>query len=112
MPDWNYSLTVAYDRMFRGGEFHGSITHRAQDDFIIAGSPPNDFIVEDSYGLLDARMSYQWNLANDDHLRVSVYGKNLTDEEYKEQILLLGVDGGFQGWGPPRQVALEVVYSR
>ncbi len=112
VPDWNYSLTAAYDRMFRGGEFHGSITYRAQDDFIIAGSPPNDFIVEDSYGLLDARVSYQWNLANDDYLRVSVYGKNLTDEEYKEQILLLGVDGGFQGWGPPRQVALEVVYSR
>lgn len=112
VPDWNYSVTAAYDRPIGRGDFHASVTVRAQDDFNIAGSPPNDFIVEDSYALLDARLSYQWNLANEDFLRVSVYGKNLTDEEYKEQILLLGVDGGFQGWGPPRQVALEVLYSR
>lgn len=112
VPEWNYSVTAAYDRIFAGGELHASTTWRAQDDFNIAGSPPNNFIVEDGYGLLDARVSYQWNLANDDFLRVSVYGKNLTDKEYKEQILLLGVDGGFQGWGPPRQVALELVYSR
>lgn len=112
VPEWNYSATAAYDRIFRGGEFHASTTWRAQDDFNIAGSPPNNFIVEDGYGLLDARVSYQWNLANEDFLRLSVYGKNLLDKEYREQILLLGVDGGFQGWGPPRQVALEVVYSR
>ncbi|MBK79807.1 MAG: hypothetical protein CMQ43_02665 [Gammaproteobacteria bacterium] len=112
VPEWNYSVTAAYDRVFRGGQFHASATWRAQDDFNIAGSPPNDFIVEDGYGLLDARLSYQWNLAGEDTLRVSVYGKNLLDKEYREQILLLGVDGGFQGWGPPRQVALEVVYSR
>lgn len=112
VPEWNYSLTGAYDRIFRGGELHASVTARAQDDFIIAGAPPNNFIVQKSYTLLDARLSYQWNLANDSLFRVSVYGKNLTDKEYKEQILLLGVDGGFQGWGPPRQVALEVVYSR
>lgn len=112
VPEWNYAVTAAYDRLLRGGEFHASITARGQDDFNIAGSPPNNFIVEDAYTLLDARVSYQWNLAQDDYLRVSVYGKNLTDEEYKEQILLLGVDGGFQGWGPPRQVALEVQYAR
>jgi iron complex outermembrane receptor protein len=113
VPDWNYSATAAYDRMLAGGHgLHASATWRVQDDFNIAGSPPNNFIVEDGYGLLDARMSFQWNLANEDYLRISVYGKNLLDKEYREQILLLGVDGGFQGWGPPRQVALELVYSR
>lgn len=112
VPEWNYSVTAGYDRIFSGGEFHASATYRGQSDMNIAGSPPNNFIVEDGYALLDARISYQWNMANDDFLRVSVYGKNLTDEEYKEQILLLGVDGGFQGWGPPRTYALELVYSR
>ncbi len=111
VPDWNYSATLAYDRLIQTGALHASVTWRAQDDFNIAGSPPNSFLVEDSYGLLDARASYQWNLQSGDMLRVSVYGKNLLDEEYREQILLLGVDGGFQGWGPPRQVALELVYS-
>ena len=71
VPEWNYSITAAYDRIFRGGELHASTTWRAQDDFNIAGSPPNNFIVEDGYGLLDARVSYQWNLANEDFLRVS-----------------------------------------
>jgi iron complex outermembrane recepter protein len=112
VPEWNVSFTAAYDRYFQGGALHASVTTRTQDDFIIAGSPPNNFIVQEGYTLIDARVAYQWNLANDDTLRLALYGKNLADKEYKEQILLLGVDGGFQGWGPPRQVALEVVYSR
>jgi iron complex outermembrane recepter protein len=112
VPEWNYSITAAYDRLFAGGELHASVTARGQDDFNIAGSPPNNFLVQKGYTLIDARLSYLWQLGNDDRLRVSVYGKNLTDKTYKEQILLLGVDGGFQGWGPPRQVALEVTYSR
>ena len=112
VPEWNFSFTAAYDRYFQGGALHASVTTRTQDDFIIAGSPPNNFIVEPRYTLVDARVAYQWNMANDDTLRLALYGKNLTDKEYKQQILLLGVDGGFQGWGPPRQVALELVYSR
>jgi outer membrane receptor protein involved in Fe transport len=91
--------------------FQASVTARGQADIILAGSPPNNFIGEDAYTLLDARASYQWTLRNNDQLRLSVFGKNLTDKEYKEQILLLGVDGGFQGWGAPRQVAVELHWS-
>ncbi len=111
VPEWNYAFTVAYDRMFAGGVFQASVTARGQADIILAGSPPNNFIGEDAYTLLDARASYQWTLRNNDQLRLSVFGKNLTDKEYKEQILLLGVDGGFQGWGAPRQVAVELHWS-
>jgi iron complex outermembrane recepter protein len=113
VPEWNYAATLAYNSYFAGGSLQASVTARGQDDIILAGLPPPDApLVQKAYTLIDARVSYQWNLANDDTLRLSVYGKNLTDKEYKEQILALGRDGGFQGWGPPRQVALEVTYSR
>jgi len=46
-------------------------------------------------------------------LSFSLYGKNLSDTEYKEQALFLGgPNAGFQGWGAPRTFALEVTYSR
>jgi iron complex outermembrane recepter protein len=113
VPKWNYAATLAYNSYFAGGSLQASVTARGQDDIILALLPPPDApLAQKAYTLIDARVSYQWNLANDDTLRVSVYGKNLTDKEYKEQILALGRDGGFQGWGPPRQVALEVTYSR
>ena len=54
-------------------------------------------------------------------LRPALYGKNLNDEEYREQALFLGggteilplggPNTGFQGWGAPRTYALEVRYS-
>ncbi len=111
IPEYNMSLTLAYNRDFGNNHFHFSVTGRRQDDMNIAGSPPNNFITEDGYTLLDARLAYTWNISDDRALHISVFGKNLTDEEYKEQILLLGVDGGFQGWGAPRQVAVELTYS-
>jgi iron complex outermembrane recepter protein len=113
VPEWNYAATLAYNRMVAGGAFQASMTARGQDDIILAALPPPDApLVQKSYTLIDARVSYEWSLANEDTLRLSLYGKNLADKEYKEQILALGRDGGFQGWGPPRQVALELVYSR
>ncbi|MBX3707525.1 MAG: TonB-dependent receptor [Pseudomonadales bacterium] len=112
VPEWNYAATLAYSSYFAGGALQASVTARGQDDIILAGLPPPDApLVQKAYTLIDARVSYQWTLGNDDTLRLSLYGKNLTDKEYKEQILALGRDGGFQGWGPPRQVALELVYS-
>lgn len=41
----------------------------------------------------------------------TLWGKNLTDEEWKEQALFLGgPNTGFQGWGPPRTYALQIEY--
>ncbi|MEO2177986.1 MAG: TonB-dependent receptor [bacterium] len=111
IPEFNMSFTAAYDRTFGGNDFHISVIARHQDDMNIAGSPPNSFIVEGAYTLLDARVAYNWNLQNGSTFTISAYGKNLTEEDYKEQILLLGVDGGFQGWGAPRTYSLEFAYS-
>ena len=51
-----------------------------------------------------------WQLNNGDSLMLSVIGKNLNDKEYKQQELPLGEFGGFRGWGPPRQIAAELMW--
>ena len=60
-------------------------------------------------------------LNNGSTLSLSLFGKNLTDELYREQALFLGggtmllpsggPNTGFQGWGAPRTYAFEVRYS-
>ena len=76
---------------------------------------------QDDYKMVDARIAYDLPLDNDAVLSVALYGKNLNDEEYREQVLFLGggteilplggPNTGFQGWGAPRTYALEVRYS-
>lgn len=110
VPDWNYSATLVFDQVIYGNPFQASATIRAQDDFII-GAVGADPIFEKRYALFDARLNYQWTLRNDSVLDFSLVGKNLFDKTYREQILVLGA-GGFQGWGPPRQIAFEVQWTR
>ena len=41
-----------------------------------------------------------------------LFGKNLTDEEWREQALFLGgPNTGFQGWGAPRTYAFELLVA-
>ena len=43
-------------------------------------------------------------------LRLSLIGKNLNDKEYLVEALPLG-NGGFEGWGTPRTIAVELLYQ-
>ena len=61
--------------------------------------------------LVDIQISYRWNLDNNDVVKLAFYGKNITDEEYVEQELVLGEQGGFKGWGPPATYALELQWT-
>jgi iron complex outermembrane recepter protein len=108
--DWNYAISAAYDRELGPGRFTAVAIAKVTDDVWISGAPP-ERIIQDGYALLDARVAYEWQLANNDLVRVALVGKNLTDTEYREQELPLGF-GGFRGWGPPRQIAAEIVWSR
>ncbi|MEM9622428.1 MAG: TonB-dependent receptor [Pseudomonadota bacterium] len=111
-PEWNWSATLVYGRELGDGYFQASVTGRGQDDFVIVGGATiTNPQVEDGYTLIDSRISYEWNMANDSVVTLSLVGKNLTDEEYREQALPLGANGGFQGWAPPRTYAAEVVWS-
>jgi iron complex outermembrane receptor protein len=107
--DWNYAISALYDREIGPGRFTTSVTAKVTDDVWIANNA-GQRVIQDGYPLYEARVAYEWRLANEDLLTISVFGKNLADEEYIEQELPLGF-GGFRGWGPPRQIAAEIVWS-
>lgn len=105
-PEYNWSVTGVYERRFGPGLMTLNVSYRGQDEFVIgvnAGLP----IYEDGYELLDASLSYLLPRDDGRTFRFFLTGKNLTDEEYKEQVLTLGsINSGFQGWGAPRYVAV------
>ena len=69
-------------------------------------------LYEGGYDGVDARVSYEWTMANGGTVAASVFGKNLTDEEWREQALFLGgPNTGFQGWGAPRTYAFELLIT-
>jgi outer membrane receptor protein involved in Fe transport len=108
--EWNYAISAIYDRDIGPGRFTANLTAKVTDDVQIAslvGVP----IIEEGYTLWDARIAYAWNLGNGDILMFEVFGKNLNDEEYREQELPLGIGGGFRGWGPPRQIAAALTWT-
>lgn len=110
-PEYNYSVSGVYSQDFGPYNVSLNITARGQDDFIIiAGATSSASVIQDAYSIYDARAAVQWNLNDGDLLRLSLVGKNLDDEEYLATALPLG-NGGFQGWGSPRSVALELVYQ-
>ena len=107
-PKYNWAFVAAYDKNFGNNRFRADFIVRATDDvFLSALNGKAHF--EPGYTLVDANISYQWNMADDRSLQLTLTGKNLTDKKYVEQELALG-SGGFRGWGPPRQIALEALF--
>jgi iron complex outermembrane receptor protein len=113
-PEWNWAITPTYQAQLGRGRLVASATYKDQDEYII-GVNSLDFgdVYEPGYSRLDARLAYEFPMANEDLLVLSVFGKNLTDEEYREhQLDLAQPNSGFQGWGAPRTWAVEVQYRR
>jgi iron complex outermembrane recepter protein len=108
--DWNYAFSAVYDRDLGPGRFTANAVAKVTDDVWIA-SNAGQRVIQKGYPLYDARLAYEWRATENDLVRISVVGKNLADKKYIEQELPLGF-GGFRGWGPPRQIAAEVVWLR
>ncbi len=122
-PEETYSVRLAYVRDLANGMLSANVGYKHTGEFLLvntgAGAAARTY--DGDYELLDAAISYQMNLSNDAQLTFTLSGKNLTDEEYREQALFLGggafilpsggPNTGFQGWGAPRTYALEVRYS-
>ena len=76
------------------------------------GGGADQRLFEGGYGQWDARVAYDMELSSGAILSLSAYGKNLSDEEWREQALFLGgFRTGFQGWGAPRMGFFEIKYS-
>jgi iron complex outermembrane receptor protein len=72
----------------------------------------NQFDSTDDRTLINARLSLSEVAVGDGSLRVSLWGKNLTDEEYRNW----GIDFGSLGfagdvYGEPRTYGLDVSYQ-
>ncbi len=113
-PDWNLSATLAFDRNLGPGRFSANVTWKTVGGFLLVntGGGADQRLYEEGYDALDARIAYEWALASGGLVSVSLFGKNLTDEEWREQALFLGgPNTGFQGWGAPRTYAFELMVS-
>lgn len=134
----NYAyLDATYDEYTDGvDDFSGNDLSRAPEDsffvrssyvFPFSGGSELDFVVsyaytgefyfeasnaaaakEDSYGLIDA--SLNWTSA-DASWDVTLWGKNLDDEEYRVHTIISNIAGTVDVWGPPRTYGLTVNYA-
>ena len=112
-PEKTWSIAAAYDTQLGIGRLSAYAGYKYTGDLLLVntGGGADQRLFGGDYGLIDARLSWEVPI-DDDLLTVSVYGKNLGDEEYREQALFLGgFNTGFQGWGAPRTYALEIRYS-
>lgn len=113
-PDWNLSVTLAFDRQIGQGRFSANVGWKTVGDFLLVntGGGADQRLYEGGYDGVDARVGYEWTMADGTTVSASVFGKNLTDEEWREQALFLGGPAtGFQGWGAPRTYALELLVT-
>ncbi len=76
----------------------------------------NDDIAQGSYNLLNGRFSYSDIAVGDGYLTVSLWGRNLADEEYKIGGFEFDITGFGLGrastsqWGEPRTYGVDVTY--
>ena len=113
-PDYSWALSLAYNKQMGSGVFSANTGYKKVGDFLLVntGAGPNNRLFEGDYGQWDAQLGYDMELNNGSQLSFSLYGKNLSDTEFKEQALFLGgPTAGFQGWGAPRTYAFQVRYS-
>lgn len=99
-PELNYSIGGTYEWQMANDSFIvAAMNYRWKDDYAINasyGGPKNyssDPLIQESFGLLDASINYET-----ENWRVSLFGKNLTDESYFYHVL--DVAAGYSAASP------------
>jgi len=113
-PEDSLSVSLAYDQEMGAGFLGANIGYKTVGDFLLVntGGGADQRLYEGGYSQLDARVAYSWEMSNGNQVAITAFGKNLTDEEFKEHALFLGgPTTGFQGWGAPRTYAVELVWE-
>ena len=108
-PDWAGFVGLEYKPRIGGAELPASLTYSYKDDYDV------DFILvpamkplrQKGYGLLNGRLSYVPDGAS---WQVSVWGNNLTDKHYFDDIRP-GAFGARGGYGAPRTYGLDVTFN-
>ena len=107
VPDYTYNLGVSYQLPVKTGlvTFRGDYSYK-DDYFTDLNNDPE--IMQDGFGLVDLSVSYD----NDDKgYRVSLYGRNVTDEDYFEFAANVGGIDTVVWGGAPQRFGLEVAFG-
>ena len=113
-PEDSMSFRLAYDQEMGSGLLSANVGYKTVGDFLLVntGGGADQRLYEGGYSQVDARVAYSFETANGNNASITVFGKNLTDEEFKEHALFLGgPTTGFQGWGAPRTYAVELTWE-
>lgn len=107
VPEMTYNIAASYDRpLASGGELGMRLSYNWTDEFF--NDALNSVIIrQEAYGLIDASVSYTNEKGN---LQVSLFGRNLADEEYFD----FALDNALttQTWGGmPRTFGVRLTYS-
>jgi len=108
-PDWSGFVSAEYE--FEAGDASVPVvvtySYKDEYEFDFVADPLSERLIQDSYGLLSARISYVTPSAD---WIVAAWGNNLTDEEYFSDIV--GNSRGIRGsWGLPRTYGVDVTFN-
>ncbi len=110
-PEYNFNLSGEYTFARTGwGEVQGRLDYTYSDDYVPYVTPEqNATSMIDSYGVLNGRLSLlDMPVGGDSTLTVAVWGKNLTDEEYRLNTIPFG-PWTVSFFGDPRTYGIEAV---
>lgn len=104
-PESTYSIALDYGSDLGSGYLDAGVSYTWQDDYFTGASNIPDFFI-DSYGLLNARIGYEWGGGR---WAAKLWGKNLGDEDF---VQIRGTVGAIaEYYGAPRTYGLNVTYS-
>jgi len=109
-PETSYSIGLQYDAgLGTGGTLSTRLDYGWQDDYVTANGASNQ-IIEDSYGLLSARLTYT---PADGNWDIALFGTNLTDEYYQTGGFFIPTPLFMEQFtvGRPREIGLTIRFS-
>lgn len=101
-PEHQFNVFVDGEWDLWGGQFASRINYQWQGEFYFDPSN-NPEVLEDAHGLLSAFASWESPAG----FTVSLYGKNLTDEDYRLHVIK-NVGVGFSVFGPPQEFGIQL----
>ncbi|NOX52075.1 MAG: TonB-dependent receptor [Gammaproteobacteria bacterium] len=104
-PENSTNLVLAYELATQMGTFDFSVTYHNTDEQLM------DYVFQatkiDRTELFDANVTWR---SSDEKWKLSLWGKNLKDDEYIAHAYVIG-PGVIGVWGPPRTMGLTATYS-
>ena len=120
-PEWNWGISATYFQVMSNGS---SLTYNLgihyQDEFELNPFPANgaelaagNFVQKantqaEDRTLLNASVTWE---STSEQFEVSIYGRNLTDEEYRVSANPVATLWNFTRHGPPRELGFQLGYS-